>query len=324
MYEFDIGREISTFRDFITNSAELVKYINKANGLDDCFISLYTLEECRNYQSSKITKIFLDFDGETAQKDILRLNGFLHTHQIRHTHFFSGSYYHAYIFTKPMRVANPKPYIKSFQLLLKDKLGLDSLDTHCLGNVSQMVRLPFTLNIGAKKFCVPLHSEELDLTPEKISKLDLQHRSIIVEGHRLVNLHRISPIEPNPSPIVSTSHYFPDLDFVGVLPSIDDFPLCIQRVLRKKSPSHNERFMLVTYLANQLSFGFYIEEDYIKDEIIDAIFHFIKAQRWKDWNSYLTHYHISQIINHPYSFPKCNWIQEKLSLDPRICMRCKI
>ncbi|MCL6579266.1 MAG: hypothetical protein K6T73_07765 [Candidatus Bathyarchaeota archaeon] len=131
---------------------------NYLNG--NCFISLYT-----DYQISQgiIDCIFLEIDAYTVEqaiRDCTQLVKALDGMNAQYRIYFSGRRgFHIYLEFTPVQLKHPRMSIKRFVESLPD-----CIDPHVIGNIEQLVRVPYTAH---KK--TGLFSFEVD--PEKLSSM---------------------------------------------------------------------------------------------------------------------------------------------------------
>lgn len=141
------------FRKTVTSKRGLTNYINTVNGIRNCYVSVYDANP-----NPIIDKIVFDVDSTNlgiALRDITKL-----TKRIKDPFLvlFSGRKgFHVYILLKPQKLRRDVAgfYVKELQQRLSK--GIKTVDTHLVGNISAMIRIPQTLN--NKHYCTFLPPE---------------------------------------------------------------------------------------------------------------------------------------------------------------------
>lgn len=140
-----------------------------------CYISVYSFDNWRSRpQSVVMDRIYFDLDSETnpqfAVDDSIKLIDGLKQHGVDTTCYFSGKKGVAvYIDFEPMHIApeNKKQVLSMAQLALTGKFGVrvdkdgGTLDTHVIGDINRVSRLPNTKHQSSGMYCVPVTLDEL-------------------------------------------------------------------------------------------------------------------------------------------------------------------
>lgn len=141
------------FRREVTSKHDLINYIDTVNGISSCYCSVYDTNK-----DVTIDEVVFDLDSEsleTALKDVIKL-----TKRIQDPYLvlFSGRRgFHLHVLLKPQKLRRDVAgfYIKELQKKLSK--GIKTVDSHLIGDVSRMIRVPQTLN--NKKYCTFLPPE---------------------------------------------------------------------------------------------------------------------------------------------------------------------
>jgi len=124
---------------------QFVKFIEENNGRNDCYTSVYPLDET-------IDKIFLDLDGPKALEDAKAIYEYVYLEQdIPVIPVASGKKgIHLYILLKPKTYENPSNLLSmvTYRILedtFGEKVKETSVDPHVIGDVRRICRIPNTL-----------------------------------------------------------------------------------------------------------------------------------------------------------------------------------
>jgi hypothetical protein len=144
----------------IENMKELSRLIDEHDGCNPCFLSVSHYKDDKPY----LGYIPFDFDGkdERVLKDTNKLMIYFWLYGIPYDIKISGRRgMHVVIplefNPKEPRFISPKTMM-SIQMHCVDKLGLETFDYHLNGNLSALLRIPYTINEKSKKFCIPIRS----------------------------------------------------------------------------------------------------------------------------------------------------------------------
>lgn len=152
-------REIGLHRKIIYNQKQFRDYITKNNGITDCYTSAYSTDFL-------IDKIFFDFDGKNSFDETKTLYQFL-TKEKKFTVIpvISGMKgFHLYQLVKPDYYSKQELTIASYSLVYEVFDKIKALDTHVLGDIRRLVRIPNTLRPPENKnWCsyLPQYFDEL-------------------------------------------------------------------------------------------------------------------------------------------------------------------
>ena len=258
----DFPREYGCpFRVGILKSpSELISKLNIHNCRTTFFTSLYSFSELNpagnrgNYGSANLNKIYLESDKGSVEP-IKLLHNYCRQRKLLHCFFFSGRGFHFYIGTSG-DVKNKKGTVTNSQLSICNDLGLkpgvdseSDIDSHVIGNLAQMVRVPNSFNLKRKCYCIPLRVSDLSKTVEEIKlKAKKPCPGIPIYGKDFFDL---TPFDSEPI----TKDYdikvdIPDGSVNVDSINVDKFPNCIKFLLNQHDIKHKERFILISYLRD--------------------------------------------------------------------------
>ena len=164
---FESGREVGRYRSKIHSVREFENYIQKENGVSDCFISVYN-----DYH--EIDRILFDCDGDGFLRDQKRLFLWAYDNQFPAVPIVTAKKgMQVAILSKPFQVPNPKEILTDISwFIMREALGIKlwsdktSIDPHLLGNVASLERVPNTLrpDLGNNSYCsyLPPYFTEMD------------------------------------------------------------------------------------------------------------------------------------------------------------------
>jgi len=305
------GREVLSNRIFCTTEEEFYRRISEATGIVDVYCSVYSFSSARNYNSSIVDRVFFDFDRaytSSPYKDVLKLSDWCNEFNIKHTIISSGHGYHLHLFSKPL-LHDRRPTLSNFQNTVVTSLGIHP-DPHSLhGNLAALCRVPFTYNLEAKKFCLPIPREIFVkgiLEVESYRKGDGVEAELIIDGKELLDLEQFvvkeKPLKGISSPVLQK------LSGSIFGPEVSELPSCIQQILKKKAPEHYERYYLTTFFHWLASFGSYEMEQDQEAGLIEELIQFYSTLEWEDFDENKTRYQVENIVKEKYRMPNCEWV----------------
>lgn len=151
------------YRKVVTCKRDFHRYIDTINGVASCFVSVYDI-------NNKVTvdKVIFDLDAENLDdalndaKEIIK-----RVSDIPHFTLFSGRKgFHIYVLLKPIKMRRDVAGLYVKELQNKISSGLKTVDTHLIGNISAMIRVPNTLNHG--RYCTFLLPEFMQWDMEQV------------------------------------------------------------------------------------------------------------------------------------------------------------
>lgn len=296
-------------RTIITDRIPL-PLIRQWNGRNPIFIShntypSYNIIDGKIYPTSiNLRRIFFDFDHNTkpenAFADAKRLSQFLENSNIPHiTHYSGKKGFHVFIQLQPriykLNIRSEtelKNRIAEIQLYLKQRLHLKTLDTHIVGDIKRLVRVPYLLHQASKRIPFPLNISEFDSVDDVI-KISTKPSPITphtgTRNFTLPQLYRFLKISPENIRTFSRTLNFSNtlnenaknfaLQLMAVKP-------CILDALTSNNPPHYARVQAALFAkANGITMDAFIK-----------IWHeFAERYNYVDYHN--TQYRLSQIRN---------------------------
>ena len=284
----------SFYRKQVTCKRDFQRYLSLMSGSN---ISTYTSVYDTNEQVI-LDKIVFDLDGENlnevfAEVDILASR--LHDRNIPYLVLFSGKKgFHCYGLLKPIKLPREVAgyYLSNLQRnLITD---LKTIDTHLIGNISAMIRIPNTLNDG--RYCVPLPFEFRKMSIEEILDYSKTQHTINFFPGELRTIQELSGDLKVPQK--NNSEEFKDEIKVGSIPSIeileDLIRPCVIKEIQKSNPGTIAR---VDFVSEMMFAAFSPKQ----------ILEVIKKLDWDNFDERMTKYQISKVFERrlkPYSNSK--------------------
>jgi len=293
-----------------------VRYVNQLNGKKDIFRTVYNYAKLNservNYESAFIDRVFFDFDGNLSYKGAKKFIKFLQKDNIKFKVNFSGEGFHIFVKTTPLQSNNPREMLRLTQEKLLDTYNLKQyVDSHILGDIARLYRLPNTWNVTKGRYCIPLTPDDFTKTYSEIKEMALKPRFI---KQSWIGEKEIPPVMVEQSQSLTK-------DITST--QISDVEPCIQRILEKRNPSHIERFVLVTWLSDKFRKGVHIR-NVDKDSLVREICCYIEKLDWSDYDPRRTEYQVRNIIykniNNMYSHEK----RKQLGICPGYCIQYEI
>ena len=153
-------------RILVRNADELISLIEKYNGVDPCYVSLYEYVD----GEPVIDKVWLDFDGKGNDLkevflEVRRTVEYLRKRNIDPLVIFTGGRgFHIYIFFHPICLEYPRETLKRFLKLLVKDLNLKYVDETSFGDISRLVRIPYTQHEKTGLYCIPVADIYADIS----------------------------------------------------------------------------------------------------------------------------------------------------------------
>lgn len=261
-----------TFTDSSEDLVEATATIQHYNGVLPFYRTLYNFDGGVSSRNAVINKIFFDFDCSEDNReliDVRRFDEYLTQEGIMHSIFFSGRGFHIYTYTEPISgwdLKSPSGAIRNCWTYFVDKLSLCC--DPATKDIMRVSRIPNTINIKSGLYCIPLLSEELQLSRSEIETLARKPRKLTTsyraDGVKIdLNEYDCESIVAPISDFVPD--YSGDINFERMLKVL---PSCLVKILLSKSPSYNERFILILGLREMM---FTEEEaDSVLEEFLDT------------------------------------------------------
>lgn len=246
----------------LKNSEELLQKVNLYNHKTSVFTSLYSFSQLNDkgnrgiYSTAVINKIYFDSD-KLSLEPIQKLHSYCSERNLYHCFFFSGGGTHFYIGSEG-NLKNPKGAVTNSQVKICDELNLkvganggSDIDSHAIGNLAQMVRVPNTYNLKRKLYCIPLSVSDLTLDIEEIKeKAKKPQYGIPVYGSKMLDLTPYDS-EPIVKQELSVKDEIASLELEKI--NTEKFPPCVRSMLTesfKLDHNHKLRFALIVYLRD--------------------------------------------------------------------------
>jgi hypothetical protein len=291
-------------RTFLLQDAErATSFVNFYNGRKDLYRTIYNFVREPSAMNAIIDKVFIDLDpGEdkdTTLEDARKLVSYLDEEGLKRKVFFSGRGMHVYIYVQPLlaeSMKNPGNAIKQYVNILVDKLGITP-DWQVVGDLSRISRLPNTMNLKTKLFCIPLRDEDLKMSKEEIMDLaQNQYRpSVYVtdEEGDLLNLREYDTEElfdvPQIEPIENSN----------ISINNSSLPLCVEESLKRGNPGYRERYAIITALRDLA---------YSREDVIGILEQYLTPEKFI--HCVEQEQQVDYLFNkHSLVFPKCETIK---------------
>ena len=284
----------SFYRKRVTCMRDFQRYLSLMSGSS---VGVYTSVYDTNEQVI-IDKLVFDLDGEDLNEvfvevDILASR--LHDRNISYLVIFSGKKgFHVYGLLKPSKI--PRDIAGYYLGILQRGLinDLKTIDTHLIGNISAMIRIPNTLNDG--RYCVPLPFEFRKMSIEEILDYSRTQHTLNFFPGELKTIQELSGDLKVPQK--DDSEEFKDEIKVGSIPSMeileDLIRLCVIKEIQKSNPGTVAR---VDFVSEMMFAAF------TPQQILEVI----KKLDWDNFDERMTRYQISKVFERrlkPYSNSK--------------------
>lgn len=229
-------------RQLIVNEKQLFELVKSYNGKKTLYYSLYSIRS-----EMVVDKIFFDFDGPNSLQGARRLVKYCLQHNFQFCVLFSGSKgFHVYVFCKP---TTNTELLKNAHVFLDETLGLES-DKAIHGDVFRLARLPNTLHLGSRKYCIPLTVADLRKSFEEIkNKASNPSKEFVVYGNVLFDIETIPIITRQSNNNIPLFDYSKIKDVKDGL--LEKFPPCaVQWLTSYEQATHRNRFYFAQVCAH--------------------------------------------------------------------------
>jgi len=164
--------------DYVWNYTDLLRYAHRFNMIKNCYVSVYSFGDPRDYNTAIFDIIYIDLDDEEhpekAIDEGITLIGALQDRDIYPRFYFSGMKGIAiYLDFIPFDIApeNMKGVVSGFEENIEKRLELSTMD-HCTRDAqSRISRIPNTKHMGSGLFCIPLTYGDLEEGLDHIKEL---------------------------------------------------------------------------------------------------------------------------------------------------------
>lgn len=306
---------------------EFCDFINRFNGKTDLYYSLYNCDENRNFDNLVLNKIGFDIDikdGYSYQdvlSDAKKMSDYFMSKKLEHSIFFSGNKgIHLYVWTKTDKnIVNKKECLKNAHIYFRDLLTV-TLDESIFGDIKRLFRIPNTLHLTSRLFCINLERSDLDKGIEFIrEKAKQQCFQTHVYGSELFD---ISKFDTEKKKIVDRIPQFSAAEIKVDDKIIDGFLPCVKAwLVNLEHPITKQR--MGTWEARYY-FAVYCKETGISAKIANEIAqkYFGKIKRTDRFGNNYNHFSHVKALQLAYArddfFPSCHVLFDK-NACPGIC-----
>lgn len=153
-----IGNVKGALRQDVRNKRELLDLIDTWNGVLNCGVTVSTKVEDKYF----LLYLPFDFDSEDlseSMKDGLKTYNFLVEQGYECAINFSGKKgFHVFAKTRPKMYS--KHQVEEMQNFFRDRLSLNTMDSHVTGDFKRIMRLPGTFHMNGGDMCIPIAQHE--------------------------------------------------------------------------------------------------------------------------------------------------------------------
>lgn len=279
----------SFYRREINSSRELHRYLVLMTGSNKgVYVSLYDT----NVEVT-IDKFVFDLDCKTnlnkALEDTIVLVERLKKKSIPCSVIFSGSKgFHVYGLLKPKKLSRDIATYYLAHLQRDLSKGIETVDTHLIGDLRRMIRVPNTMNNN--HYCTPLPTGFQKMTPEEILNYSTRIRTRTLHFTRGTLKSIPELVDVNFSQKISNEAQSIAPQDTMNISSVPDIEIlkelvrpCVFEAVTKPNPPHIVRLDLVSEL---MFLGF------SEDQVLEII----KDLDWEDFDERATKYQIKKIF----------------------------
>jgi len=265
-----VPREIcNPKRRIMRTKKDYYNFINANISSSNLFTTVYNYTDHfpmrSNYETAIIDRLWFDFDleshtkGENGENIIVKndcyqnmktLHEWCLKHDYKHICRYTGSGFDVTIFTmKDCFIGNKKDCIYRAVDEIEKKLGVES-DIKTKGDIARIHRITNTFNFKtkAKRFCIPLTQEMIDIGHKGIRKIAKQQQfNSTTFGTKYLDIRKHDKaFRKNVEELFSYDKK--EIKDVIVDELSDMVPICIKYLLAKKNPDYNERRPIIVGL----------------------------------------------------------------------------
>ena len=300
----DTKKRGSYYRRQVKNEDQFIKYITLMNGSGmNTYTSIYDSTE-----KPVIDKIVFDLDGtdlDIVFDDVKLLTRNLQEKNIPFSVVFSGGKgFHVYGLLKPFEMSRDMAsyYLSNLEKLLSK--GIRTVDTHLIGNISAIIRVPNTINKG--RYCYPLPLDFYEMSISDILDWSKTEHTFTFSDGELRTIQEITgDLKFERKEVVEVvdtikSDSIPSMEILEEL-----IRPCIFNEIKKSNPIMMARIDFVSEMRF-LSFT--------PKQILDVI----ESLNWDNFDEEMTKYQIGRVFEKrlkPYSNSKINEILECKETD---------
>ena len=261
-------REIGVpWRLFAQNKREMLRMINRYNGIKTVYYSLYDCGNNKNYDLCQLDKIHFDFDNHDAINCVEKLHKHCLKIDIKHLMIFSGNHFQFYIFSKNYdNIINRKGCLRNVQekiakdseLTIGNPTEIGDIDFHLIGDIARLVRFPNTMHLLTGLYCIPITEEDLEKGEKYIrEKSRKQCFDFKYYGTEYIDLRPFDCNNVVDNILLSLSNDIKSKISVDNL--LKTFPPCIANMLCSDYVGWRARFHVIVYLRER---GYSIKDTY--------------------------------------------------------------
>lgn len=233
-------------RQLVRTTDEMKRLVRLYNGKMNCYMTIYGYtgfervgyREVPLYDTAIVDKVYMDFDGLDSFDEMLRVHQILNERDTKHILRFSGNGFHLYAgINTEERIVNKGPALKRYSYGLTE-----DQDPRVVGDISRIARIPYTLHMETKRYCIPLCSEDLIDGVDKIIEKARTLKNVRSEvfGNKLASIKEFDYPEDEI-----------DYDDVpvhdGPIDDSGELPTCVQDSIDNPRPGYFERFLVFTF-----------------------------------------------------------------------------
>jgi len=287
------------------------KLVNQYNGKRSIYRSVYNYKESQENRvvpsSAIIDKVYFDFDGADAFYQMDKLHGWLVGKDYAHQIMFSGNKgYNVYVFLKPKPAVNVN--LVAIHRYIENQANVKS-DQQTVGDINRVSRVPNTIHIKSKLYCIPLTKDMLNKGDDVIRDL----AKINQEVSHVFGNKRMSPLyaQKQGEEFIALERYEPE-SFTsdskrvqGLLDDANIYP-CAKAMLCNEDLEWRGRFFLILYFK---------EKGYTKEEIAEILKQSLSKEKYH--HAIYSERQLTYLFSKDFLFPNCNkLVQEGFCVEP--------
>ncbi len=222
------------------------KIIRKYNGKVNIYRSVHDFINEPSAKNAIMEKIFLDFDYDENNPnkcliDVMKTSDWLSSKNYEHRLFFSGRGFHCFVKAEfKKKPKNMSMALKNCYLYLSDAVNIEIDHTYDLMRVA---RLPNTLNLRSRRYCIPLKRSDLQNGYEWICEKarERDNHSYVDGGSRKLKLDKFD-----------NGNYFKNdislpCDNLDIDMDVNplEFPPCVRCLFKKGECGYRDRFLII-------------------------------------------------------------------------------
>ena len=171
-------------RILINNEQQYQDFLLKYNRRKNIYFTVYHFDKLLpegkpDIESVKFDKVFFDFDEDDCYTKTITFHEYLRNRNLKHEVLLSGRGFHIILYLKNgEKIKNKKQCLANIHNYFDNKFTLH-LDKHVIGDLSRLRRIPNTLNLKNKRYCIYLCGEDLsngfDYIKKKAGEPNAEH-----------------------------------------------------------------------------------------------------------------------------------------------------